>query len=593
MQTMFSVFTISFLRTHPIMRLLVLSMAILIIAGIKNDSTASSCCSVKQGGGPRVGAFSGNIMKAQNFIYNPHEDTSESFASINGYYGNSWSPDGHTGDPLGTGGKWPLLYATELYRDQSVESQMLLKNDMRIQYVDFGYIPLWRANTLGGFGKWRMSPELLGQFQMVYGGESGKPGTNSNGAIGIGEVSLQWAPVNFRNFWIKAGNIIDGGTYTSIFDQNPIENFIYTGLTASLAGDLGSIKTVSSLSFGGNYLNAVYLRDQEAGLPAGSPGFTRASRQRTYVYAKSSLLFNNKLGMKLVGGIQVVPEDSSQKMFSRAGSDPYYHYRKGIGGMGGIEATWFGTGLSHTFVVSGAYGDAIIGSTGPDAVLKPTTTNPVIVDKLDMNYDPYTWEFSRKKSNLLNFIYWNGMESGNVHFTGGVWFTVRIPEKTAMLFVNPMEVSVRKSHPDSLMRDSVITMQPEDFEALKISLFPTYQIGHSPLYIGIRFDNITYLTPDAHTNAIELERDQTLRTTSSDEASLYSPSKWDREAVNANILTPSLRLDFQELGGITIAYSFAFYDKPVDRQGKISNKHSNLTISADISLTNSKKKLLH
>lgn len=576
------------------MRIFVLSIAILIITGIKSDSSAASCCSLKQGSGPRVGAFAGNILKAKNFIYNPHEDTIENLASIYGYYGNSWDPDGHTGDPLGTGGKLPLLYTTELYRDQGVENQALVKNDMRTQYVDFGYIPLWRANTLSGYGKWRMSPELLAQYQMVYGGDPGKPGTNSNGSIGIGEVSLQWAPVNYQNFWIKAGNIIDGGTYTSIFDQSPIENFIYTGLTASLAGNLNSIKTVTSISFGGNYLNSVYLRNQEDGLPAGSPGFTRASRQRTYLYAKSNLLFSNKFGLKVVGGMQFVPEDSSLKMFSKSGSDPFYHYPKGIGGMGGMEATWFGTGQFHTFVISGAYGDAMIGSSTPDAVLKPVVTNPVVLDKLDVSYDPFAWEFSRQKSSLINFIYWNGIESGKIHFTGGMWFTVRFPEKTSMSFVNPMADSIRKSDPDRLMQDSIVTVQPENFEALKISLFPTYQIGYSPLYIGIRFDNITFLTPNAHTNAIELERDQTLRAANTNETSLYSPSLWDREAVNANILTPSLRLDFKELGGITVAYSFAFYDKPVDRQGKISDRHSNLTICADISLTNNGlKKLFH
>jgi hypothetical protein len=567
-------------------------IAILMLNGAISNSFASSCCTVKSGAGPRVGAFSGNIMEVGNFIYNPHIDTSGSFASLYGYFGNSWSTDGHTGDPLGTGGKWPLIYTTELYREQNITTKSLLKNDLRVQYVDFGYIPLWRSNTLGAFGKWHMSPELTGQFQMVYGGDPGKPGTNSNGSIGIGEISLQWAPTNLPGFWIKAGNILDGGTYSSIFDQDPIENYIFTGLSASIGCEVGSFKTVSSLSFGGNFLNTVFLSDK-SDLLTDFPGFVRAGRQRTFAYAKSSWLLNNKFGVKLVGGIQYVPEDSSQKMLKKEGSDPFYHYSKGFGSMGGIEATWFGKKLSHAIVVSGAFGDAMIGSSSPDAVLKPAASNPVIIDKLDFDYDPHAWEFSRNKSGLLNIIYWNGLEFGKFHFTGGAWYTVRIPEKTALSFINPMADSIRNAHPDVSMHDSVITLSPENFKALKFSLFPTYQVGFSPLYIGFRFDNISYLTPDAHTNAIEPERDQTLRASSPAATSLYGPSKWEREAVNVNILSPSIRLDFNKLGGITLAYSYALYNKPVDRQGKVSKQHSNLTVSADISLThNSKKDLL-
>jgi hypothetical protein len=69
---------------------------------------SASCCGAKSGGGPRVGAFSGNVMKKGDFLVDPHDDTLEYLFTTYGYYGNSWSPDGHSGDPLGTGGKWPL-----------------------------------------------------------------------------------------------------------------------------------------------------------------------------------------------------------------------------------------------------------------------------------------------------------------------------------------------------------------------------------------------------------------------------------------------------------------------------------------------------
>lgn len=249
------------------------------------------------------------------------------------------------------------------------------------------------------------------------------------------------------------------------------------------------------------------------------------------------------------------------------------------GGMGGVEATWFG-----------AHGDAIIGSSAPDVILKPSGSNPVIIDKTDFDYNPFAWEFSRKNSSLLNVIYWNGIESGKFHFSGGAWFTIRLPGDGVMNFVNPMPDSVRRKAANELMKDSIVTVRPEVFRAFKLSFFPTYQLGRNPVYLGVRLDNITYLTPAAHTNALELERDQTLRPAGAATGSMYGPSKWDREAVN--IVTPSLRLDFKELGGITVAYSHAFYNKPVDRQGVINSQQGNLTISADISLIKKSGKIV-
>lgn len=573
-------------------RVIVLSAALLCGTAFLGSAHASVCCAAKPGSGPRVGAFTGGIPNSGDFLSNPHNDSIETFGMLYGYFGNSWAPDGHTGDPLGTGGKLPFVYALELYREQSVDYPVLTKGDLREQYVDFGYIPTWRANTVAGIGKFRLSPELSANMQMVYGGDPGKPGTNSNGAVGVGEVALTWAPLAQKNIWIKAGNILDGSTFAPIFDQSPLENFLYTGIVASYGAEIGqSIQSVSSISFGGNFINATILKDENVSMPSGSAGFYHASRQRTWLYAKSSLLYDRKFGLKLMGGIQAVPEDSTPKSVTASGSDPYVHFRGGMGGMGGIEATWFSSYQFHTFVVSAAQGDAAIGSFSPDYTLRATDNTPIIVDRSDFAYDPYAYSYSKKGSAVLNLIYWNGIERGAFRLSAGAWYTARLPAATSMQFVNPMSDSLRLSLPDKRMHDSIVTIEAEPFHSFKLSLFPSVQIRQTPLFIGVRYDNITYLTPDAHTNAIEFERDQTLRPPkgSTPNAPRYSPSRWDREAVNANIVAPTVRLDFGEKGGISATYACAFYDKPVDRQGSVARFHQNITLGADLMITYKKQ----
>jgi hypothetical protein len=568
--------------------------AIFLSSGFYGTAQASVCCTARPGAGPRVGSFTGAVASPADFLLNPHTDSIESFGMLYGYYANAWSSDGHAGDPLGTGGKLPLIYSLELYREQSVDNPVLTKGDLRTQYVDFGYLPTWRANTVAGIGKFRLTPSLYADAQLVYGGDPGKPGTNTSGQVGVGEVSLTWAPVNFRRFWIKAGNILDAGTFSPVFDQSPIENFFYTGVVASLSADAGNdIRSISSLSFGGTFLNSTILKDESFDMPAGSAGFYHANRQRTFLYARTSLLIRKALGLKFVGGIQALPEDSTRKPVAKAGTDPYLHLRGGVGGMGGIEATLFAGRHFHTLVVSAARGDATIGSFSPDYTLVNSSNNQnVISDPNDFSYDKFAWEYRRAGSTVANVIYWSSVEAGAFRLSGGAWYCARIPARGAMSFVNPMSDSLRSMQPDALMRDSVVTVESQPFHSVKFSLFPSIRIGTTPVFLGIRYDNISYLTPDAYTNAIEPRRDQTLRPFAGDnpESPVYAPSKWDREAVNANIFSPTLRLDFGERGGISAIYSFARYGKPVDRQGRIASFHQNFSLSADVMIMYRKHK---
>jgi len=537
----------------------------------------ASCCGMKNASGPRVGAFSSNVMKKGDFLVDPHNDSLEYQVIGYGYYGNSWSKDGHSGDPLGTGGKWPLAYDLSLYREQDVSNQVLLKRDMREQYVDFGYIPLWRANTLSFSGKYRISPVLTGMIQGFYGGEPGKPGVNANGSLGIGEVSLLWAPINISHLWIRVGNIFDAGTYAALYDQNPLENFLYTGLMASWSSNIGnSIKSVSSIALGGSFLNSTYLLDPDFDVYS-HPGYIRAGRQRTFIYGKSSALIGDKVGVKALCGVQIVPEDSSADRLKTM-----YHYSAAKGFFGGAEATLFGREASHTLMVTAARGDAILGWGAPDYVIRQNGSDPIDPSNL---LSP-TFGFTRDGSSCFNALYWSALEMRSFHLQAGIWYNGRFPKKASSILVNPLEDSIRLLLPQGAIKDSMVTMTATNFHAIRFTVFPSVQIKSSPLFLGVRYDNITYLTPDAHTNMIEFERDQTLRQVhyTGIDGSVYGPSLWDREAVNANIVAPTLRLDFKDQGGITAAYAIGFYNKPIDRQGVVGRVHSNFTLGADFQI---------
>jgi hypothetical protein len=256
--------------------------------------------------------------------------------------------------------------------------------------------------------------------------------------------------------------------------------------------------------------------------------------------------------------------------------------------MAGIEGLWFGEEISHTALVTFARGDAVMGWGVPDYVVRPLAAGPM---NPDYSAPVQEYSFSREGSSAINALYWVGYKNGPLNISAGIWYNGRIPAKNPVVFENPTPESVRQLLPALALHDSMVTMQAQPFHAIRLSLLPSIQMGSTPLFIGIRYDNITYLSSDAHTNMIEYERDQTLQPLtypgiSADAAEkVYGPARWDREAVDANIISPTLRLDFKEKGGITAAYSLGFYKEPIDRQGRISNFHGNLTIGADMMIT--------
>jgi len=63
------------------------------------------------------------------------------------------------------------------------------------------------------------------------------------------------------------------------------------------------------------------------------------------------------------------------------------------------------------------------------------------------------------------------------------------------------------------------------------------------------------------------------------------PSKWDLEAVNAQVVSPFIALEFPAVGGMSVMYSQGMYEQPIIRQGKVGKQLGNLTLTAYVNYT--------
>ena len=66
---------------------------------------------------------------------------------------------------------------------------------------------------------------------------------------------------------------------------------------------------------------------------------------------------------------------------------------------------------------------------------------------------------------------------------------------------------------------------------------------------------------------------------------LNKPSKWELEAVNANVISPYLALDIGGVLSLKFTYSLGFYDKKVHRQGAYDTFHSNFNFITNVFYT--------
>jgi len=158
----------------------------LIMTGLEYPLSAQAC----HGGGAAGGAAPGGSSSlgtgagingyAAALTCGAIDDTSKFSSTVFGFISTSMSPDGHKGDPLGTGGKYPLSYDQWLSVETTPDLAVLQDRDLRVQYNDFGYLPLWRNNVVVGSVAYRFTNDLKAALSLSYGGETGAPGTGLN-----------------------------------------------------------------------------------------------------------------------------------------------------------------------------------------------------------------------------------------------------------------------------------------------------------------------------------------------------------------------------------------------------------------------------
>lgn len=507
------------------------------------------------------------------------EDTSSVSVSIYGSLSGSLSPDGHRGDPLGTGGKIPVTYNSSLYKESTPEKPALAKPDLRVQYLDFGYIPIWRSSVLYAQTRLKIRDNLHARLGLSYGGEPGSPGTNTTtGLFGIGEASLVWLPKRTPGISLQAGNILDVGGYSPIFDQAPLNNFSYTGILASYTRETGENSALdATIAFGNTPQNFVSRLESKSGPVGASAYYLQTIRQRSYLYAKTGVRIKNMASLRAIGGYQLVPNDTS------IATNPRAAFPKTEGWHAGLEASIGTIRQNHTFAVSWGLGDVVLGWGTPDFV-RYRAVDTVYNSGADTIYVD---RYAKKNSSLTNLIYWGNSRLGRLTLSAGSWVMLRDPDQITFQEVNPhYGPGYSYLNGDSLFSaagaprgDSIVEIAPQPFNAVKLVLFPSVELAQI-LHAGVRVDHIRYLNPKAHTNLMEPVRDPALRYAQYPGIyEFYAPALWDAEAVNTTIISPILSIDFDGVAGITASYSYGLYDSPVSRQGAVANRHSNAAIS--------------
>jgi hypothetical protein len=577
---------------------------LILIALFWSRSHAQSCHGGGGGGTPTGGSGAGGPFSGEGIgaagTCNGFDDSTKMIANFYGLVNGSFAFDGHKGDPLGTGGKIPLSYNTELYQEQAFDLPSLYKRDLRVQYGDFGYIPVWASNIFYAHVQYRLSEELLAAVGVSYGGDPGQPGSNTTtGSWNIAEMSLGWYPKNLTGFALKAGNILDVGSYSTLFGVAPMQNFYYTGLLLSYDKIFSHINSAGlSIGAGGILQNVTIFAEPSntnfyPKYENGNNGYIASVRNRTYLYADAHANFMSNFSLKGLVGIQTVPKDSTgeystlnptlNKRFSK-------EYRRTQGWQTGLEGGYYGKYTNQTVSINYGFGDVIAGWGTTDFVRYSSVidTNPYALVKRDTF-------FSKIDSRALNLIYWGDVAIKRFRLGTGVWYMLRTPASNIIMEDNA-NLNWSGLVSDSLLalagytRDSLVTLETQPFKTVKFAILSSMGVV-GPFRIGMRYDYIKYLTPNSHTNMQEPLRDEALRPVPFVVTDVHpsGPAKWEREAVNANIYSPMFMLEFPDLGGINFIYSYGAYNKEINRQGQIGKVQQNFTVSAYVNYQIRKK----
>ena len=479
------------------------------------------------------------------------------------YISQTEAKDWRTGEPLGSGGKLPLTHDLALYKEDPVNKPYSYQKDLLPQYQDFSYIPLWQPLQLESRFNYRFFPRVWGILSLDYNGDPSKADAKVNTqSFQISELLLKWGPMRVPGLSFSMGKLRLFGEYSPTFDQFPLERFFFNGVVANYNHSLedgGALHI--RIAAGKQFLGRTQTIDSHIfntqATQAGYYTFLDGIRERYHLYGTSRWTSSNGLYFGAMAGLQHLPLDSTFMTDIDPGRVNYAYrvWPKETGWQGGLEAGFRSKTWTHFTTLSYGIGDVQMAWSRPDATQDPS----IDTSKLEQR-------FSRKGSTLFQAVYWTKFKMNRLQLEGGAWWQNRQPAKTTMVHL-----------PSDPGLSDTLVLKSQNFRAIKITFTPSFTIA-GPLKIGVRYDAIRYLDPNAHTNSIERLTDKALRPIlDSTRSQIWGPSQWDREAVGSDIISPYLELDLESGLQIRTLWSGAWYSDPVYRQGRISTFHSNAT----------------
>ena len=262
-------------------------------------------------------------------------DDSLKFAvDLYGYFGSSWASGYHTGDPLGAGGKIPVYYNQRLYTEAPFDRPHLVKPSLRPQYGDFSYIPVWQPTQAEIRAQYRFLPRLWGSGSLSFSADPVKTeAAEAETSPELHELFLKWVPEKAPYLTFTVGSLDLVGAYCPIFDFFPMEHSEFEGLGIAFDGPLGSGGLQMELAVGKELIGRTKRTVHDSPLDLGDPGtalLLNNVRERTHFLG--SLGYRSPSGYygEVLGGMQVVPEDSTKVVFVSASSSSY-HWARSFG----------------------------------------------------------------------------------------------------------------------------------------------------------------------------------------------------------------------------------------------------------------------
>lgn len=542
------------------------------------------------------------------------------------------------GDPLGVGGQIPWYYNVTIGSEVPYNALAGVipsgDRDYRVESSDFGYIPLWDEGELSFSLKYRFAKNLFGEADMGF-SEVKEPGAGGGTTwnLALSQVVFNWI-INKKSH-LRVGHLSVNSNYAVIFGQMPLTSSIFQGAqfnyspTDNFSLSLSGGTTFLNRTFNTNTEEAAYwhavltktkdLKEDSVAIDKvihGHEGTYGTTRLRSTVLGKGTLKLNN-ITINGEFGAQYLPKDSSENYVvteNKKGDLPtqwdYQVYEPAFGWKLGIEVEHnFKDILEHSLSIGYGMGDIEMGLGKPSSVLYRRE-----IDIKDKNARTDLTYYSSTGSSLLNVAYWGTLSKSKFSLDYGVWFAGHTPASNPLKweFQNGWykddDGNVNSTLTDSLaeilfpgytkvkdLPDSVI-IDTEPYRTVKFAVEPSYQFGDI-VNLGFRYDHIRHLDPQAHTNTQEWKKNSVLDPVYVDKSAYltvmngfadgwpqtqYEPSKWELEAVNANVITPYINLTIKDILSIKAAYSMGFYSDVVRRHNQVSDFHSNFILSANL-----------